>query len=233
MATFVLVHGGYHGGWCWDRLVPHLERAGHACIAPDLPIDDPAAGYGEYAEAVLEAMSGTGVAAATDVVLVGHSLGCYITPMVAARTPARHVVSLCAVPADPGKPLDMDAASILTDDLMSVVYFADEQGRTLQTADSFVRLFYRDVPEADAAWALRRLRPQGSRPMTDAWPLVAWPDVPHTVVLAKDDNVVRLSAAEPAARAFTGRDPIVVPGGHSVFLTDPAGLAGILTDLVA
>src|SRR3954471_20045638 len=99
VATFVLVHGGYHGGWCWDRLVPHLEAAGHACVAPDLPIDDPAAGYDEYAEAVLRAMSAAGVGTATEVVLVGHSLGCYITPMVAARTPATHVVSLCAVPA--------------------------------------------------------------------------------------------------------------------------------------
>jgi pimeloyl-ACP methyl ester carboxylesterase len=127
----------------------------------------------------------------------------------------------------------MDAGSILTDDLMRVVYFADDQGRTLQTADSFVRLFYSDVPEADAAWALRRLRPQGSRPITDPWPLAAWPDVPHTIVLGRDDNVVRLSAAEPAARACTGRDPIIVPGGHSVFLTDPAALARILSDLVA
>jgi pimeloyl-ACP methyl ester carboxylesterase len=233
MATFVLVHGGYHGGWCWDRLVPHLERAGHACVAPDLPIDDAAAGYEEYAEAVLQAMSAAGVGSASDVVLVGHSLGCYITPMVAARTPARHVVSLCAVPADPGQPLDLDAGSILTTDLMNVVYFADEMGRTLQSADSYVRLFYSDVLEADAAWALRRLRPQGSRPMTDAWPLTGWPDVPHTVVLARDDNVVRLSAAEPAARACTGREPIIVPGGHSVFLTDPAGLADILIDLIA
>src|SRR4051812_17337066 len=94
VATFVLVHGGYHGGWCWDRLVPHLEAAGHACVAPNLPIDDPAAGYDEYAETVLKAMSAAGVGAVGTVgtvgtvVLVGHSLGCYITPMVAARTPA-------------------------------------------------------------------------------------------------------------------------------------------------
>jgi hypothetical protein len=37
----------------------------------------------------------------------------------------------------------------------------------------------------------------------------------------------------PVARACTGRDPIIVPGGHSVFLTDPAGLAKTLIDLIA
>src|SRR5262245_614415 len=45
MSMFVLVHGAYHGGWCWSRLVPELERLGHRAIAPDLPCDDPAAGY--------------------------------------------------------------------------------------------------------------------------------------------------------------------------------------------
>src|SRR5437867_4340848 len=29
MATFVLVHGGWHGGWCWKRVTPHLHAAGH------------------------------------------------------------------------------------------------------------------------------------------------------------------------------------------------------------
>ncbi|MCW2526430.1 MAG: hypothetical protein JWM76_1290, partial [Pseudonocardiales bacterium] len=63
---------------------------------------------------------------------------------------------------------------------------------------------------------------------TEAWPLDALPDVPHTIVLAQDDNVVRLDAGRIAAKALTGEDPIVVPGGHSVFLTDPKGLADIL-----
>jgi pimeloyl-ACP methyl ester carboxylesterase len=43
MAVFVLVHGGSHGGWCWDKVVPLLEADGHRAIAPDLPGmgDDP------------------------------------------------------------------------------------------------------------------------------------------------------------------------------------------------
>ena len=44
MTTFVLVHGGYHGGWCWELLIAELEARGHATIAPDLPCDDPDAG---------------------------------------------------------------------------------------------------------------------------------------------------------------------------------------------
>jgi pimeloyl-ACP methyl ester carboxylesterase len=231
MTTFVLVHGGYHGGWCWSRVVDALTARGHLAIAPDLPIDDVAAGYEEYAAAVLDAM--TDVAAGEDIVLVGHSLGCYITPMVAAaliaaNRPVRQLFSFCAVPAATNEALALDATSILTDELIAVTYFADAEGRTMQTPASFINLFYRDVDPADTAWALARLRPLGPRVMTDPWPLDALPDVPHTIVLARDDNVVRFEAGLVAAKALTGNDPIVVPGGHSVFLTDPNGLADIL-----
>ncbi|HTM63864.1 MAG TPA: alpha/beta fold hydrolase [Gammaproteobacteria bacterium] len=37
MATFILIHGAWHGGWCWERVVPLLEKQGHCVLAPDLP----------------------------------------------------------------------------------------------------------------------------------------------------------------------------------------------------
>ena len=37
MATFMLVHGASTGGWCWEKVVPLLEAAGHKVCAPDLP----------------------------------------------------------------------------------------------------------------------------------------------------------------------------------------------------
>jgi pimeloyl-ACP methyl ester carboxylesterase len=37
MATFVLVHGAWHGGWAWAEVVAQLRSFGHQCIAPDLP----------------------------------------------------------------------------------------------------------------------------------------------------------------------------------------------------
>ena len=38
---FVLIHGGFHGAWCWTRVIPELEKLGHEAIAIDLP------GHGE------------------------------------------------------------------------------------------------------------------------------------------------------------------------------------------
>jgi pimeloyl-ACP methyl ester carboxylesterase len=37
MASFVLVHGSWHGGWCFDAVKALLEAEGHEVIAPDLP----------------------------------------------------------------------------------------------------------------------------------------------------------------------------------------------------
>ena len=36
MSTFMLIHGAWHGAWCWYKVVPRLERLGHRVIAPDL-----------------------------------------------------------------------------------------------------------------------------------------------------------------------------------------------------
>ncbi len=36
MATFVLVHGAWHGGWCWQKVIPLLEEAGYEVYTPTL-----------------------------------------------------------------------------------------------------------------------------------------------------------------------------------------------------
>ena len=45
MTKFVLVHGAWHGGWCWDLLVDELGKRGQRTVAPDLPYEDPTATY--------------------------------------------------------------------------------------------------------------------------------------------------------------------------------------------
>jgi hypothetical protein len=57
VAVFALIHGVCVGAWAWDRVVPYLERAGHAAIAIDLPGDDPAAKFSDYADIVVGALA--------------------------------------------------------------------------------------------------------------------------------------------------------------------------------
>src|SRR6516162_5574618 len=80
MSTFCLVHGAFHGSWCWQLLGAELESRGHRVVAPDLPCEDPAAGATRYAEVVLAALAGS-----EPPVLVGHSLAGLTVPLVVAQ----------------------------------------------------------------------------------------------------------------------------------------------------
>jgi pimeloyl-ACP methyl ester carboxylesterase len=52
MARFVLVHGGWHGGWCFRRLAEELADRGHDVAAPDLPCEEIGLTPLDYARAV-------------------------------------------------------------------------------------------------------------------------------------------------------------------------------------
>jgi len=57
MTTFALIHGAWHGAWCWEPLIPELERRGHRAVAVDLPCDDPAATTMDDAQQVTDALA--------------------------------------------------------------------------------------------------------------------------------------------------------------------------------
>ena len=101
--TFVLVHGAWHGGWCWRRVADRLHRDGHAVFTPTLT------GLGERSHLPLR----QGIDVAThvadivnvmrwerlsDVVLCGHSYGGFVISGVAEEMVAliRSIVFLDA-----------------------------------------------------------------------------------------------------------------------------------------
>src|SRR3954465_5650943 len=60
MATFVLVHGAWHGGCAWERRRTELAAARHESIVMDLTVEDPAASFEDYASVVVDAASAAG-----------------------------------------------------------------------------------------------------------------------------------------------------------------------------
>ena len=84
LTLFVLVHGAYHGGWCWDLVGHELEGAGYRWVAPDLPCEK-AVGPSDYAATVIQAVSAVGHVDGEDIVVVGHSLGGLRSPEVGLR----------------------------------------------------------------------------------------------------------------------------------------------------
>ena len=102
MTTFALIHGAWHGAWCWEPLVSELERRGHRAVAVDLPCDDPAATTMDNAQRVADSLAGD---PSDDVVVVGHSLGGITAAVIPLLRPVRQVVFLCALMPRPGRSL--------------------------------------------------------------------------------------------------------------------------------
>jgi pimeloyl-ACP methyl ester carboxylesterase len=222
VTTFGLVHGAWHGAWCWDLLVAELEARGHRAIAVDLPADDPDAGYDAYVATVLNAFDGVD---GDELVVVGHSLGGLTASVVAASRPVRHLVLLCALVPDPGLPLQ--SAEAVVDGFGGAIAVHDD-GSTSWPVDAATAIFFHDCDPALAAWAASNLRRQAVRLMMEPCPLEAMPAVPMTYVLGTEERAID-PAWSRAAAARLGAAVVELPGGHSPFLARPAALADVLS----
>ena len=157
MSTFVLIHGGMHGGWCWYKIVAALERRGHTVIAPDLP------GNGHDKTplaAVTLKMCADSVCKLLDaqkepVILVGHSMGGATITQTAEYRPdkIRQLVYVSAVLPRTGEPM----MALMQQDTQSAALgniVVTEDGLSISIRDSGLRdAFYGDCSEEDIALA--------------------------------------------------------------------------------
>lgn len=227
MADLVLVHGGSHGAWCWERLLPELAARGHSGLPVDVRMDDPALDLEACASSVAEQC-----AHLRSPVVVGHSIAGTFLPLVAQRTSARLMVFLCAmVPVEGSSLADQQAADA---DMVRFPYalVADAQGRTLATREVARAMYYSDCSEADVDAAVARLRPQAPTVRRTPFPRGGWPDVPAVSIVATDDAVVSPEWGRRVARERLGVDAVELPGDHSPMISRPAELAGVLDALV-
>ncbi len=217
-ATYALVPGGGGDPWEWHLLVRELEARGSEAIAVRLPSEDDAAGWSEYADAVIEAIHGR-----DEVVVVAHSLGGFTGPMVCARRPVLLLVLLSAMIPRPGETANAWWSATGSGPAMRE-YHASLGLR--EGADDDATLYYHDLPADLAAEAQRRTgQGQSSTPMDEPWPLDAWPDVPTRVLACRHDRLFPLGLQRRVARDRLGLAVDEIDGGHMVALSRPAELA--------
>ncbi|WP_219418070.1 alpha/beta fold hydrolase [Pseudonocardia nigra] len=205
MTTFALIPGAATDRWYWHLLEAELRARGHETVAVDLPCDDDAAGLPEYADAAVAAIGDR-----SDVVVVAHSFGGFTGPLVCARRPVRRLVLVTAMVPRPGEaPGDWWANT------------GHEQAPAVDDVD----LFLHDVPAGLAAEAMRHGRDQSGTPMSAPWPLDAWPDVPTSFLLCRDDKFFPADFVRRVVRDRLGVIPDEMDGSHHPMLSRPRELA--------
>jgi pimeloyl-ACP methyl ester carboxylesterase len=225
VATFALVHGAWHGAWCWERLTPELEQEGHQVVAVDLPAEDPTAGLTRYAELTEEALGD-----ADDVIVVGHSLGAGSIPIVATLRPIRHLVFLCGLLPEPGKSVTdrYQTEDVFVPGFAGNTVTLEDGASAWPDREPAVRCFFHDCTEADADWAFARLRPQSAAPRREPWPLDAIPDVERTSILGRDERCIRPDWSRTVSRELLGVEAVELDSAHSPFHSRPPEHADVL-----
>jgi pimeloyl-ACP methyl ester carboxylesterase len=225
---FVLVHGAYHGAWCWDALREELDLAGHSTTAVGLPIEDPDAGAERYAdEIVASAPKNEG-----PVALLGHSLAGLTIPIVAGRIRTAITIYLAALLPVPGLSFDAQRAGAGTGFVPSVSPAVGPNGGSMWPEQGAIEIFFHDCDREVAIRSASQLRSQQWLITQEVTPLREWPAVPSAYILCSDDRVVSRAYSVRAARDLLGVDPTEIPGGHAPFLSRPAELAARLDSLV-
>ena len=229
MATYALIHGGAHDGHCWHLLAQELESRGHTVVAPDLPVDDESAGLDAHAQVVIDAIGDR-----KEVVVVAHSLGGLVGPLVCCRRPTELLVLLAALVPAPGETcieawertgFELDIEGVNAPDA------AIPAGNGPDRNVTALATFYHDVPRPIALDAVAHLRTQSLAVLSEPSPMAAWPEVPTSYILCRDDRMMPNEWSRRVVRESLGIEPEEIDGSHSPFLSRPSELADLLESL--
>jgi len=237
MSTYVLVHGSWHGAWCWHRIVARLRRASHTVIAPDLlslgsdctPVGTVTlARWADQIAAVVRS-------APEPVVLAGHSRGGIVISEVAERVPdrIRVLVYVTAFLLEDGQTLNETAAQISGSLVPPAIQVAaDGQSATLRP-DAIRDAFYGQCSEDDFALAQSLLRPEPIAPLVTPLHLTAarFGTVPRVYVECTADRAITHAAQRRMQDALPCRERITLACDHSPFFSRPDELAQALLRL--
>lgn len=221
--TIVLVHGAWHGAWCWQRVIPLLTSRQCAVRTVELPsvgagpnltvgLDRDAAAV----RAVIDEVGGP-------VLLCGHSYGGMVISHASYRHPrVSKLVYLCAFVPESGESL----ASIGGGRLAPWIQVLDG-GLTLPDPKQAAQLFYADCDARTQAWAIGNIRSQCGAPFSDAVVHPGWKDIQSTYVVCSAD---RAMPPDWQRDLFAPRlnKVVEIESSHSPFLSQPSVVAEML-----
>jgi pimeloyl-ACP methyl ester carboxylesterase len=236
---FVLVHGGFHGAWCWERTGEALGRLGHEAVAIDLP------GHGarrDEAEPTTFAGRLDAIVSVLqqDDVLVGHSGGGFDITMAADAAPGLvgHMTYLAAGLPREGRTwpeaMAMQADGTMGDfdvaGMLRHLEVTDDGAMRIAGPDGARALFFHDCDDATVDWAFARLCPERAGE-TSTEPVSVprfWAaDIPRSYIRCTDDRAKPRWLSDLVAERL-GVEQLTIDASHSPFLSRPDELAELL-----
>lgn len=238
MSTFVLIHGAWHGAWCWHKLVPLLQAAGHSVLTPDLP------GHGvdktpiatvtlkSYADRICQVVGEQ----AAPVILLGHSMGGAAITRAAENCPAmiRALIYMCAYLPRNGDSLKslakQDPDSLLNANIVSLA-----QGVLGIKPESVHEMLYGMCSDDDAEFAQSRLVPQSSQPFREPVETTPgrWGSIPRYYIECTHDRAVTHTLQREMQKRSPCRQTFTIDTDHSPFFSAPGQLAEILVQIAS
>lgn len=235
MSTYLLIHGSWHGAWCWEKVVPHLEGKGHTVFAPDLPghgqdkIPIPEITLQSYCDRISEVLA----KAEEPAILVGHSMGGIAITQAAELWPDKiqTLVYLAAfLPGNGQSLLDLglqDRDSFLVPNLV----IREAEGYSMVKEEAIREAFYADCTDEDVTWAKSLLVPDPLAPVATPVQISEgnYGRILRTYIYCQQDKAVSFALQKQMVAATPCQQIFTLPTGHSPFLSDPEALVDCLT----
>jgi pimeloyl-ACP methyl ester carboxylesterase len=237
-ATVVLVHGAWQGAFAWAPVKSKLEQQGYTVVNVELPAhgDDqtPVAGLTllTYRDQVLAAINAQ---KASQVILVGHSLGGMVISAVAEQAPAK-VAKLVYVAGflsqNQQSALDLaqqDAQSLLGPALS----FSPDGSLALVRQDQLVNIFAQDASAAVQQQLLARYRAEPAAPVAEKLTLTPanFGRIPKFYVRTLQDHTISPGLQDIMLRATPVQREYRIDSGHTPHLTRPDELSTLLAEI--
>jgi pimeloyl-ACP methyl ester carboxylesterase len=234
MATFVLVHGGGHGGWCWRPITPRLRAAGHEVYTPTLTglgershLAGPDVDLDTHVADVVQVLEYEDL---TDVVLAGHSYGGTVITGVADRAPGRiaRLVFMDAIIPKDGEATADFFPKFVKDQVREI----DGVEMSIFPTEEVIRLHYGLSRPEDLAWATPKLLPHPWKSFTQPLRLkdeAAVERIPRTMINCTASYGWR--SAEWVRRMRAAERVFDLDTGHDMMITEPEKTAEILLSL--
>lgn len=244
MAGFVLIHGSWHGGWCFDAVAERLRAAGHTVVAPDLPGmggDEAELGaitlqqWAEFAAQHCRSMKRE--LGGAPVILAGHSRGGLVVSQAAETAPEAidALVYICAMMLPSGMSRAAFKALEVPNPAFDALVSPTPGGHgTIITGANPGAVFAQASPPAAVAAAMARLvaEPHGPRSTPLALTPERWGRIPRTYVECSQDRAIPLSSQRQLQEMSPGAKRVTLDADHSPFLSRPAELAAALIDAI-